>query len=279
MTTKARENEHSPPREESTAKIISRGVTREYLGPKGVIPALGPFDLSIAEGEFVCLVGPSGCGKSTFMRIVAGLLSPSGGELELNLGNDRLAPMSMVFQDYGIFPWKTVEANIRVALQTRKVPRKEATARARQWLERMGLKGFEDAYPGALSGGMRQRVAIARALAVEPEILLMDEPFAALDAQMRQLLQEELLTLCQEGNRTVLFVTHSLEEAILLGDRVVVMTARPGLLLDDKRVPFPRPRSIDIRDTAEFAELRAELWDHLRSQVEIASAGQKGQSS
>lgn|SRR5690606_33755358 len=273
MTTSTEKSEQVPPNPRHgprcRPKIIGRGLTREYLGPQGIVEALGPIDLTIGEGEFVCLVGPSGCGKSTLMRIVAGLIAPSSGELELHLDNSGTAPMSMVFQDYGIFPWKTVEANIRVALQVRKVPRKEARERAQMWLSRMGLQGFEDVYPGALSGGMRQRVAIARALAVEPEVLLMDEPFAALDAQMRQLLQEELLTLCQEDNRTVLFVTHSLEEAILLGDRVVVMTARPGVLLDDKRVPFPRPRSTGIRDTAEFAGLRAELWDHLRSQVDL----------
>ncbi|RFU87088.1 ABC transporter ATP-binding protein [Streptomyces triticagri] len=233
-------------------------------GP-GKVSALGPLDLEVARGEFTCVVGPSGCGKSTLLRIAAGLLRPSTGRLEIRAETDR--PAAMIFQDYGIYDWKSVLANVRFGLDVQRVPRKDADARARDWLSRLGLADFADAYPAALSGGMRQRVAIARALAVEPEILLMDEPFAALDAQLRTILQDELLELTQTTRTTTLFITHSLEEAIVLGDRVLVMSARPGRILAERRPPFARPRSGDIRDAAEFAALKRELWDLLRGEV------------
>jgi NitT/TauT family transport system ATP-binding protein len=174
----------------------------------------------------------------------------------------------MVFQDYSIYPWKTVLANARVGLDVGGVPRKEGDERARRWLERLGLGEFLDAYPDTLSGGMRQRVSIARALAVEPEILLMDEPFAALDAQLRTILQDELLAIWQADRRTVVFVTHSLEEAILLGDRVVVMSARPGRLVADVPVTFDRPRSPALRGEPEFAALEQQVWEVLRGEVD-----------
>jgi NitT/TauT family transport system ATP-binding protein len=225
-------------------------------------------DLTVAEGEFVSIVGPSGCGKSTLLRIVCGLIEPTAGSVEINVRGDSLAATSLVFQDFGIFPWKTVLGNVRFGMQTRGLGKAEATKRARAWLDRLGLGQFADAYPKTLSGGMRQRVAIARALAVEPELLLMDEPFASLDAQLRELLQEELLRLCEEDRRTVLFVTHSLEEALVLSDRVVVMSARPGTVLDVADVPFDRPRQMAVRESADFGRLRLSLWDKLRTQVE-----------
>ena len=253
----------------SEAKISARGVERYFKAETdNPVHALGPFDLDIAEGEFVCIVGPSGCGKSTFLRICAGLIRPSGGEVEIRASGRSATPISMVFQDYSIYPWKTVEGNVRFGLDVTGVPRKEAKNRARQWLDRLGLIDFADAYPGTLSGGMRQRVSIARAMAVEPEILLMDEPFAALDAQLRQLLQDELLEIWQADRRTVLFITHSLEEAIVLGDRVVVMTARPGRLLESVAVPFERPRTPELRAAPEFNDFKAELWGHLKQEVE-----------
>jgi NitT/TauT family transport system ATP-binding protein len=224
-------------------------------------------DLDIEDGEFVTIVGPSGCGKSTFLRIVAGLIPPSAGTIELSVRDPRHAT-AMVFQDYSIYPWKKVLDNVRFGLDIMGVPKKEGNERARRYLSRIGLADRADSYPSTLSGGMRQRVAIARALAVEPEILLMDEPFAALDAQLRQVLQDELLELWQADRRTVLFVTHSLEEAILLADRVVVMSARPGRIMEVQEVPFPRPRHADVRTTPEFAALQAKLWDHLRGEVE-----------
>jgi NitT/TauT family transport system ATP-binding protein len=258
------------------SKLVAAGVERQFISGKNRVHALGPLDLTVADGEFVCLVGPSGCGKSTFLRIVNGLLPPTAGTLDLWMGEGK-GGTSMVFQDYGVLPWKTVLANVRFGLDIAKVPRREADARAREWIHRIGLSGFEKAYPATLSGGMRQRVSIARALAVQPEILLMDEPFAAVDAQMRVVLQEVLLKVWEEDRRTVIFVTHSLEEALVLGDRVVVISARPGRVVSDIRVPFGRPRSTDVRGTPEFAALQQEVWDVLRDEVQasLAAAGKE----
>jgi NitT/TauT family transport system ATP-binding protein len=246
-------------------KIVAAGVERRFASG---VHALGPFDVEVADGEFLCVVGPSGCGKSTFLRIVAGLLTPSAGSVEIRPRQADRPPVAMVFQDYSIYLWKTVLANARVGLDVSGVPRKEGDERARRWLERLGLGEFLDAYPDTLSGGMRQRVSIARALAVEPEILLMDEPFAALDAQLRTILQDELLAIWQADRRTVVFVTHSLEEAILLGDRVVVMSARPGRVVADVPVAFDRPRSPALRGEPEFAALEQQVWEVLRTEVD-----------
>ncbi|MCG2621312.1 ABC transporter ATP-binding protein [Arthrobacter sp. I2-34] len=224
-------------------------------------------DAEIESGEFVCIVGPSGCGKSTFLRIVAGLIPPSEGVLSLGSDGGQAPLAAVVFQDYSIFPWKTVEANVRFGLDLLRVPRHEADTRVERSLSRLGLTEFRKAYPGTLSGGMRQRVSIARALVTEPQVLLMDEPFAALDAQLRHLLQDELLELWQEDRRTVLFITHNLDEALLLGDRVLVMSARPGRIVGEFKVPFERPRSGDIRRSPEFAAMESEIWDLLRSEV------------
>ncbi|WP_329334932.1 ABC transporter ATP-binding protein [Streptomyces sp. NBC_00663] len=255
-------------------KLHAHDLTRTFGRGPGAVAALGPLNLSVTAGEFVCVVGPSGCGKSTLLRITAGLLRPSTGRLEIRTTPQsdvrlrRVArPAAMIFQDYGIYDWKTVRANVRFGLDIQRVPRPEANARADSWLARMGLAEFADAYPATLSGGMRQRVAIARALAVEPELLLMDEPFAALDAQLRVILQDELLELTQALRTTTLFITHSLEEAIVLGDRVLVMSARPGRVIAEHRPPFPRPRTGDIRDTPEFTSLKSELWDLLRKEA------------
>ncbi len=253
-------------------KIRVDGVTKTYHAHR-TVEALRRIDLGIPEGEFVCLVGPSGCGKSTLLRMIGGLDRPSGGEIVIRARNGQSVPTATVFQSYNVFPWKTVFANVRFGLEMHGVGRREADATTRRWLVRMGLQDFADAYPPALSGGMLQRVAIARALAVEPEILLMDEPFAALDAQHRRIMQEELLALWQEDRRTVVFVTHSLEEAVLLGDRVVVMSARPGRVIAEFAVPFDRPRGASIRSDPRFAALEAELWDLLRGEVERAPEG------
>ncbi|MGW6737724.1 ABC transporter ATP-binding protein [Streptomyces sp. NPDC055013] len=248
----------------STA-LKARDLTRAFGRTPHTVDALGPLDLTVAPGEFVCVVGPSGCGKSTLLRIAAGLLRPSTGTLEIRTSSSR--PAAMIFQDYGIYDWKTVRANVRFGLDIQRVPRREANARADDWLARMGLSDFAAAYPATLSGGMRQRVAIARALAVEPELLLMDEPFAALDAQLRTILQDELLDITQSLRTTTLFITHSLEEAIVLGDRVLVMSARPGRIIAEHRPPFARPRTGDIRAAPEFTALKSELWDLLRKEA------------
>ena len=246
-------------------KLHATALTRTFGRPPRSVEALGPLDLTVDPGEFVCLVGPSGCGKSTLLRIAAGLLRPSTGTLEIRTTAPR--PAAMIFQDYGIYDWKSVRANVRFGLDIQRVPRREANTRADEWLARMGLSDFADAYPATLSGGMRQRVAIARALAVGPELLLMDEPFAALDAQLRMILQDELLEITQTLRTTTLFITHSLEEAIVLGDRVLVMSARPGRLIAERRPPFPRPRTGDIRSAPQFTSLKSELWDLLRKEA------------
>jgi NitT/TauT family transport system ATP-binding protein len=238
------------------------------------VDALGPVDLQIGRGEFVSIVGPSGCGKSTLARVLVGLAEPSAGRVELAAqARGSASPSAIVFQDHAIFPWKTVLENIAFGLVVSGVPRDEADARARAWVRRMGLSGFEDAYPSALSGGMQQRVGVARALAVEPDLLVMDEPFGSLDALLRDILIEELVGLHEELRCTVVFITHSLEEALVLSDRVIVLSARPGRILADRAVPFARPRSLDVRDEPEFGHLRQDLWHILRSQVSGAPAG------
>jgi NitT/TauT family transport system ATP-binding protein len=261
---------------EGTVKISARGVERYFGDSTNRVHALGPFDLDINDGEFVCIVGPSGCGKSTFLRMVAGLIGPSDGTVDI-VTRSAHQTTAMVFQDYSIYPWKRVLDNARFGLDLAGVSKKEGNERALAYLNKLGLGDRARSWPNTLSGGMKQRVAIARALAVEPEILLMDEPFAALDAQMRLILQEQLLELWQADRRTVLFVTHSLDEAILLGDRVIVMSARPGRLIASKPVPLERPRTPEVRTSPEFVDLQAELWSLLREQVEahLAETGMR----
>jgi NitT/TauT family transport system ATP-binding protein len=198
---------------------------------------------------------------------VAGLAAPTAGELAIDRTEPAAPLCSMVFQDYGIFPWKTVLANVRLPLDIAKVSRREANKTARDWIERAGVAGFESAYPATLSGGMRQRVALARAFVANPEILLMDEPFAALDAQLRLVLQQELLRVWEAHRRTVLFVTHAIDEALLLADRIVVMSSRPGRILDDIEVPFARPRTRAVRSDAEFGALEDHIWGLLKVEV------------
>ncbi|MDN5913567.1 MAG: ABC transporter ATP-binding protein [Pseudonocardia sp.] len=249
-----------------SARITVSGLERHFETPDGLLQALGPLDLEVRDGEFLCIVGPSGCGKSTFLRVAAGLLDPTGGEMTVERGGT--GPLSaMVFQDYSIFPWKTVEQNVGFGLEVGGRAPADADARTEYWLERLGLAQFRRSYPSELSGGMRQRVSIARALVVEPEILLMDEPFAALDAQLRMLMQDELLALWQEHRRTVVFITHNLDEAVLLGDRVIVMSRRPGRIVGEFEVPFTRPRTADLRGSGEFAALEQEIWVNLRSEA------------
>jgi NitT/TauT family transport system ATP-binding protein len=248
-------------------KITAQGVERTFGVGADAVKALGPADLAVGDGEFVCVVGPSGCGKSTLLRIVAGLINPTAGEVVIAHRDTRQQLMSVVFQEYSIFPWKTVEENVRLGLDLGGVARTEAARRVDEWLEKMGLTRVRRSYPHTLSGGMKQRVAIARALVVDPEIILMDEPFAALDAQLRLVLQEELLALWQQDRKTVVFVTHSLDEAILLGDRVVVMSANPGQVVAEFEVPFERPRSVDLRGRSEFAALEADIWKLLRREI------------
>jgi NitT/TauT family transport system ATP-binding protein len=249
-------------------RISARAAERSYATRKSLVHALGPLDLDVQEGEFLCIVGPSGCGKSTFLRLVAGLINPTSGSIDIRHVNPARHLVATVFQDHSIFPWQTVEQNVRTGLDiATKLSKQEKAERVGYWLSRLGLADFAKSYPAQLSGGMRQRVSIARALAVDPEILLMDEPFASLDAQLRLLLQEELIKLWEQDRRTVIFITHSLDEAIFLGDRVVIMSARPGVLRAEVPVDFPRPRSHELRGTPEFAQLVERTWDVLRDEV------------
>jgi NitT/TauT family transport system ATP-binding protein len=250
------------------AKIVSRGVYRIYPTLRGEVIALENFDLDVADGEFVCVVGPSGCGKSTYLRILAGLDAHTRGTVEIRPGDDPSRPLnSVVFQEYAVFPWKTVIDNVAFGLQMRGVGRAERLAVAENWLERVGLRKFAGYYPHQISGGMKQRVSIVRALANDPEVLLMDEPLGALDAQTRIVLQEELLRIWEETRKTVVYITHSLDEAILLGDRVILMTAQPGRLLASYRVDIARPRTIETMNGPRFAELRGEIWSRLATEV------------
>jgi NitT/TauT family transport system ATP-binding protein len=250
------------------AKIVSRNVTKIYSTVRGPTIALADFDLDVADGEFVCVVGPSGCGKSTYLRILAGLDTLTSGTVLIRPGTDPAKPLnSVVFQEYAVFPWKTVIDNVAFGLQMRGIGRAERLKVAAYWLERVGLRKFANYYPHQTSGGMKQRVSIVRALANDPEVLLMDEPLGALDAQTRIVLQDELLRIWEETRKTVVYITHSLDEAILLGDRVILMTAHPGRHLATFHIDIERPRSVETINTARFAELRGAIWDLLAKEV------------
>jgi NitT/TauT family transport system ATP-binding protein len=251
-----------------SVKIKARGVTKIYPSRTEPIYALRDFDLEVAEGEFLCIVGPSGCGKSTFLRILGGLITPSSGEITLMPGKTGVPLQSIVFQEYAIFPWKTVIDNVAFGLQMRGILRSERQEIALDWLRKVGLVKFADSYPHQLSGGMKQRVSIARAFANNPEILLMDEPLGALDAQTRAVLQEELIRLWEDLRKTVVYITHSIEEAVLLGDRVVLMTAHPGTNKSEFAVPFSRPRSFALTSAPEFAKLTYAIWEDLQGEVQ-----------
>ncbi|GGE03355.1 ABC transporter ATP-binding protein [Aureimonas endophytica] len=236
------------------------------------VDVLGGVDLSIRKGEFITLVGPSGSGKSVLLDVIAGLTEASSGVARID-GKPVTRPhagTAYVFQQYALFPWRTALENIEYAMEVRGVGRRERRDRARGLLDLFGLGGFEDRYPAQLSGGMQQRVAIARALANDPEVLLMDEPFAALDAQTRDILQTELLRIWETIKTTVVFVTHSIDEAIFLADRIVVMTARPARVKEIIEIDLPRPRDIDLRNGDDFNRYRARVWEALRDEVRKA---------
>lgn len=255
---------------QGTPHLGASGVSKLFFAKGEPIWALHEVGLAVAEGSFTCVIGPSGCGKSTLLRILGGLETATTGEVTLPpgpSGSTRAPVTAFVFQEHGVFPWFTVLDNVAFGCRMWGMARRPRTELAREWIDRVGLTGFEDAYPHQLSGGMRQRVAIARAFATGSPILLMDEPLGALDAQTRLLLQEELLRLWEQERKTVVLVTHSIEEALLLGDRIVVMSARPGRIKAELEVPFPRPRGMETERSAEFAELRHEIWTSLRDEV------------
>ncbi|TYK71225.1 ABC transporter ATP-binding protein [Comamonas sp. Z3] len=262
----------------SAIKIRARDVRMDFAiaderGRKQQIAALQDFNLDIREGEFFTLLGPSGCGKSTFLNVLAGLARKTGGSISIDgqpaSGINR--EQGVVFQGYALFPWRTVLENIEVGLEIRKIPKRERRETAEQFLHLVGLAGFGQRYPHELSGGMRQRVAIARSLAYSPSLLLMDEPFAALDAQTREILQSELLRIWEQHKTTIVFITHSLDEAIYLSDRIAVMTHRPGRIKSVLDIALPRPRPAGIRHAPAFVQLREQAWDVLRDEVAFAS--------
>ena len=260
----------SPPR---PVILSARGVERRFESSSGSTLALQATDLEVAENDFVTILGPSGCGKSTLLRIIAGLDQPTAGEVRLDgqpisgPGADR----GMVFQSYTLFPWLNVLDNVCFGLRERGLPRAEQVEIAQGFIAKVGLIGFEQHYPKQLSGGMQQRTALARALANAPRMLLMDEPFGALDHQTRELMQELLLGIWEAEAKTVLFVTHDIDEAVFIGSRVVLMSARPGRIKLDRPVPLPHPRHYSVKTTPAFSALKAELTEAVRVEVLAAA--------
>ena len=244
------------------------GVSKTYQARQGTVEALDDINLEVERGEFVSLVGRSGCGKTTLLRVLSGLLAPSAGAVEANgrsvwkgtkRDDEAFAQFGLVFQEANLFPWYDVLRNVSLPLKLRGVDKKSRHARARDLCQLVGLAGFEDAYPRELSGGMRQRAAIARALSYDPTVLLMDEPFGALDALTRDKMNLELQSLHATAGATIVFVTHSIPEAVFLADRVVLLTPRPGRIRSVTQVPLPRPRSLETESTVEFQEIVRKL--------------------
>jgi NitT/TauT family transport system ATP-binding protein len=258
-------------------------VQMDYERPDGsTVPALDSVTLSLDKGQFVSIVGPSGCGKTTFLKIVNGIIKPTSGVIRIQgrpistSSRDR----AMVFQDASLFPWFTVRRNVGYGLECRGVARTQMQTRVQQVIDLVGLSGFEQHYPHELSGGMQQRANLARALVVEPQVLLMDEPFAALDAQTREMMQAELLDIWEQTQKTVVFITHQINEAIYLSDRVIVMSARPGRILADIMIDLPRPRGLAVKRSDAFHVYEDRVWELIESQArltmkasQLASAG------
>ncbi|TCB96904.1 ABC transporter ATP-binding protein [Micromonospora zingiberis] len=249
------------------------GIGKVFHGRGRSVTALQDINLDVAAGEFLVLVGPSGCGKSTLLDLLGGLAAPTSGRILVDgvpitgPGLDR----GVVFQQYALLPWRTAQGNVEFGLEAKGVPRRERADRAREYLHLVGLSGFHDRYPHELSGGMKQRVAIARSLAFDPDILLMDEPFAALDAQTRDGLQDELLRIWQQTGKTIVFITHGIEEAVYLGQRVAVLTSRPGRLKEIVEIPIAgRTDTEDLRSDPEFTRYRHQIWSLLRDEVSRA---------
>ena len=253
------------------SRLAIEGVARTFPGVRGGVPteALQPTTLTVSDNDFISILGPSGCGKSTLLRIVAGLDTPTHGRVLLDgmpvsgAGADR----GMVFQSYTLFPWLTVEQNICFGLREKRMAAPQQKEIAAHYIDKVGLAGFEHHYPKMLSGGMQQRTAIARALANDPKILLLDEPFGALDHQTRALMQELLLSIWESERKTVLFVTHDIEEAVFMANRIAVMTARPGRIKAEVAVPLAHPRHYTIKTSPQFSELKRRLTEEIRSEA------------
>ncbi|MET0339996.1 MAG: ABC transporter ATP-binding protein [Polyangiales bacterium] len=259
-----------------STKIAFQGVGKTFSIKGGAsFTALQDVTLEVETGEFVCIVGPSGCGKSTLLDLLGGLTQPSEGRILMD-GREITGPAldrGIVFQQYALYPWRTALGNVEFGLEAKGVPARERKERARHYLALVGLSGFEDRHPHELSGGMKQRVAIARSLAYDPEVLMMDEPFAALDAQTRETLQAELLSIWERSKKTIIFITHGIDEAVYLGQRVALMTSRPGRIKEVIDIPsvLRRPDE-DVRSLPEFGQVRHHIWELLREEVLKAQA-------
>ncbi|MEM2900144.1 MAG: ABC transporter ATP-binding protein [Thermoplasmata archaeon] len=245
--------------------ISVKELSKSFVKGSKLIDAIEKVDFEIEEGEFVCLLGPSGCGKTTILRIIAGLDKPSKGKVIMD--NKEIskpgADRGLVFQDFALFPWRTVSKNIEFPLELKKVPKREREEISKRYIDLFGLSGFENAYPSELSGGMKQRVALARALAANPKVLLMDEPFGSLDAQTRNIMQKELQNIWLKEKKTVLFVTHSVDEAVYLADRIILLSSRPAKIRNVFEVSFKRPR---IRTSSECSTLRANILSKIENE-------------
>jgi NitT/TauT family transport system ATP-binding protein len=256
-----------------TAKIVFDNVGKTFRARGKTVTALQDINLEVRDGEFLVIVGPSGCGKSTLLDLLGGLSEISSGRILVD-GKPVTGPgldRGIVFQQYALLPWRTAQGNVEFGLEAKGAGRRERVAKAREYLDLVGLSGFHDRYPHELSGGMKQRVAIARSLAYDPEVLLMDEPFAALDAQTRDGLQDELLRIWEKTGKTIVFITHGIEEAVYLGRRVAVLTSRPGRIKQVVDVPIDaRSATEDLRSDPEFAHYRHEIWSLLRDEVDRA---------
>jgi len=252
-------------------KLQATGLRHEYYQPRtgGRLLALDNINLHVEDGEFVSIVGPSGCGKTTFINLCDGLLKPTAGKIDIDgkqvtgPGTDR----GMVFQDSCLMPWRTVFKNVIFGLECQRLDDAEGQERARKFIKLVGLQGFEDHYPHELSGGMQQRCNLARALTVDPKILIMDEPLAALDAQTREIMQSELLRIWREAKKTVLFITHQINEAIYLADRVVIFGARPGKVKQTIKIDLPRPRALSLKRDPRFLDLENRVWEQIEEEV------------
>ena len=253
-------------------KLVIDKICKDFTNNKGkALSVLQDINLTVNEEEFVALVGPSGCGKSTLLNIASGLLEPTSGTVKFTQVEAGYEPrMSIVFQETGLFPWRNVHDNIAFGLETAGMPPEEREQRIKHYIELVGLKGFEKSFPHQLSGGMRQRVGIARALAIEPDLLLMDEPFSALDAQTRTIMQEELVTLWEKTRLTTLYVTHNIQEAVMLADRVVLLSRRPGKVNKILTIAIPRADRDKPEHAEEIAEFIRIIWEHISKDARAA---------
>jgi len=252
----------------SAIALEASGVRKVYTKNGQSLDILDVERFSVREGEFVTVIGPSGCGKSTFLHIIGGFIKAEGGSIRV-YGEEVNGPgpdRGMMFQEFALFPWRTVAGNVAWGLESQGVPKAEIDAVVGRYLEMMSLGDFRNHFPAELSGGMKQRVALARVLAFDPKVLLMDEPFGALDAQTRETMQEELTRLWERTGKTIVFVTHDIEEAVYLGDRVVVLTARPARIREEVRIALPRPRGLEVKKSVECLEYRNHIWDLIRSE-------------